>query len=59
MSPSTISGMEIFNLPAITETSLMICQTQVVQEHASTSIQLEAIIRKVFRVDMTTGRGTH
>lgn len=39
-------GTEIFNMPAITGTGLMTCRSQAVQEHASTNMGLEAIIRK-------------
>lgn len=39
-------GTEIFNMPAITGAGLMTCRSQAVQEHASTNMGLEAIIRK-------------
>uniref|UniRef100_G1QPK9 Nuclear receptor corepressor 2 n=1 Tax=Nomascus leucogenys TaxID=61853 RepID=G1QPK9_NOMLE len=39
-------GTEIFNMPAITGTGLMTYRSQAVQEHASTNMGLEAIIRK-------------
>uniref|UniRef100_A0A8C0I6D9 Nuclear receptor corepressor 2 n=1 Tax=Balaenoptera musculus TaxID=9771 RepID=A0A8C0I6D9_BALMU len=39
-------GTEIFNMPAITGAGLMTCRNQAVQEHASTNMGLEAIIRK-------------
>ncbi|KAM4827650.1 nuclear receptor corepressor 2 [Thomomys bottae] len=39
-------GTEIFNMPAITGAGLMTCRSQAVQEHAGTSMGLEAIIRK-------------
>ncbi|KAM5311382.1 nuclear receptor corepressor 2 isoform 7-T9 [Glossophaga mutica] len=39
-------GTEIFNMPAITGTGLMTCRSQAAQEHASTNMGLEAIIRK-------------
>ncbi|XP_060049263.1 nuclear receptor corepressor 2 isoform X5 [Erinaceus europaeus] len=39
-------GTEIFNMPAITGAGLMTCRSQTVQEHASTNMGLEAIIRK-------------
>ncbi|XP_028912694.1 nuclear receptor corepressor 2 isoform X9 [Ornithorhynchus anatinus] len=39
-------GTEIFNMPAITGAGLISCRSQSVQEHASTNMGLEAIIRK-------------
>ncbi|XP_032099722.1 nuclear receptor corepressor 2 isoform X8 [Sapajus apella] len=39
-------GTEIFNMPAITGPGLMTYRSQAVQEHASTNMGLEAIIRK-------------
>ncbi|XP_066871223.1 nuclear receptor corepressor 2 isoform X10 [Kogia breviceps] len=39
-------GTEIFNMPAATGAGLMTCRSQAVQEHASTNMGLEAIIRK-------------
>nr|XP_013010037.1 nuclear receptor corepressor 2 isoform X2 [Cavia porcellus] len=39
-------GTEIFNMPAITGAGLMTCRSQAVPEHTSTSMGLEAIIRK-------------
>lgn len=39
-------GTEIFNMPAITGAGLMTCRSQAAQEHASTNMGLEAIIRK-------------
>ncbi|KAF7484137.1 hypothetical protein GHT09_004367 [Marmota monax] len=39
-------GTEIFNMPAITGAGLMTSRSPAVQEHASTNMGLEAIIRK-------------
>ncbi|XP_027627962.1 nuclear receptor corepressor 2 [Tupaia chinensis] len=39
-------GTEIFNMPAITGAGLLTCRSQAVQEHAGTTMGLEAIIRK-------------